>query len=333
MKLLVTGAGGQLGWALQRRLGSGNAEATPGFNRPGASAPAHDLVALDRTGLDLSDPAAVERAIERAAPAVVINAAAYTAVDRAEREPDLARRVNAEAPAAMARACRRVGAALVHFSTDYVFDGARPGRYAEDDPTGPLNVYGRTKLAGEQAVLASDCAAIVLRTTWVYGEHGDNFARTMLRLATERTQLRVVADQRGAPTSAARLAGVVRELIGQAVASTGAGAAATADTAALLDWFAGHRGLYHAAAAGETTWFDYARTVIATAAESGPMRARLKLSAGDVEPIPSSAYPTPAARPANSLLDCSKLARTFGLEMPDWRGDVVDYVRRLCDAR
>lgn len=306
MRILITGSGGQVGRALRQALGEAP-----------AAAPV-EVLALDRSGLDLSDPDAAGRAVERLAPAVVVNAAAYTAVDRAEREPQLAHRVNAEAPAAIARACARVGAAMLHFSTDYVFDGRKAGRYVEDDPTGPLNAYGRTKLAGERAVLDSGCAALVLRTTWVYGAHGDNFARTMLRLATERAQLRVVADQRGAPTSAARLAGLVRALLGQA--------AAAGDAAA---WFEARSGLYHASAAGETTWFDYARTVVATAAESETMRARLRLQAADIEPIATEDYPTPAARPRNSLLDCTRLERTFGLALPDWRGDVVDCVRQM----
>jgi len=304
MKAMILGRNGQLGWALERRL----------HGLPG-------LLALGRDELDLADPAAVAAAVDSARPTVVFNAAAYTAVDRAETDRDAAFAVNARAPEALAAACARIGAILVHYSTDYVFDGRKAGRWVETDPTGPLSVYGASKLAGEQALAASPCASVVLRTSWVYGDHGANFAKTMLRLATERDALRVVSDQHGAPTWAGRLAEASESIARQALASGDA-----------AGWLGERRGVYHASAAGETTWTDYARCVLSVAQTLPPWADRLKVRAEQVEPIPASAYPTPAQRPANSLLDCSRLAGTFGCAMPDWRGDVEAYVRRLAVA-
>lgn len=301
MNILVTGKTGQLGFELGRQLqGAGQ------------------LTLLDRHSLDMSDPAAVADAVRRAKPVLVLNAAAYTAVDRAEAEKDLAFRVNADAPAALALACREIGAAMIHFSTDYVFDGRKAGRYLESDEPAPLNVYGASKLAGEQAVFESGAAALVLRTTWVYGDHGGNFLKTMLKLAMDRPQLRVVADQHGAPTWAGRLADAVRRIVDVASGQS--------DPCA---WFERHRGLYHACAGGQTTWCDYARVVIATAAALPGVGPRLRIRAGDVEPIPSSAYPTPAERPLNSLLDTGRFERAFGYRFPDWREDVEACVRRV----
>jgi dTDP-4-dehydrorhamnose reductase len=304
MKALILGRNGQLGWALERRL-QGRL----------------DLVALGRDALDLADASAVAAAVDAARPTVVFNAAAYTAVDRAETEVDAAYAVNARAPGALAAACARHGALLVHYSTDYVFDGTKAGRWVETDPTGPLSVYGASKLAGEQAILETPCAAVILRTSWVYGEHGANFAKTMLRLATERDTLRVVCDQHGAPTSAGRLAEASEAIALQALAGGDA-----------AGWLGERRGIYHASAAGETTWADYARCVIATAAGLPAFAPRLTVRAEAIEPIPASAYPTPARRPANSLLDGSKLARTFGVSLPDWREDVTAFVQRLAQA-
>lgn len=304
MKILITGRNGQLGWELARRLASGP----------------HDVVALGRAELDLSDTASIAPCIERHQPALVVNAAAYTAVDRAQTEPDLAMRVNADAPGEIAAACARMGAALVHFSTDYVFDGTKPGRWTEDDPCGPLNVYGASKLEGERAVAATGAAAVVLRTSWVFGEHGGNFARTMLRLATERDTLRVVADQRGVPTWTARLAEAVALM---------ADTAPEADAPGVAAWFARRAGVYHAAPAGATTWHGYARHVIATAMEEPAFAARLRVRPEAIEAIPTAAFPTPAARPANSLLDCGKLERVFGIAWPQWQEDVAACVRRM----
>jgi dTDP-4-dehydrorhamnose reductase len=304
MKLLILGRNGQLGSALLERA------ADPG-----------GVTALGRDDLDLADPAALERAVATIRPAVVLNAAAYTAVDRAEQERDLAFRINAQAPAALAAACARHGALLLHYSTDYVFDGAKAGRYLETDATGPLNVYGASKLAGEREVLGSGAAAIVLRTTWVYGDHGGNFARTMLRLATERDALRVVADQHGAPTWAGRLADLSLGIARRAM-----------DSGDVVAWGAAHGGLYHASAAGETNWADYARCVLRTAAAQPSFATRLRARAESVEPIPAAAYPTPARRPANSLLDSGLLERTFGYAMPHWEHDLVPFVQRLAAA-
>ena len=300
MNLLILGMNGQLGWALERR-----------------AAGLGDVLALGHADLDLADPDAITDCIASIRPTLVLNAAAYTAVDRAQTERELAFRVNAEGPAALATACAAHGAALIHYSTDYVFDGRKTSPYVETDPTAPINVYGESKLAGEQAVLASGCAAIVLRTSWVYGDHGGNFAKTMLRLATERDSLRVVVDQRGTPTWAGRLADLSCTLATQAAASGD-----------VLQWFGERRGLYHASAAGETNWAEYARQVLETAAETTLWAAKLKVRADGIEAIPSSDYPTPAPRPANSLLDSSALTRRFGYRMPDWREDLVPFVRR-----
>jgi dTDP-4-dehydrorhamnose reductase len=304
MTILILGRDGQLGRALAQRAQ--------------ALGP---VLALGRDRLDLRDPAAIASTLAAIRPSVVLNAAAYTAVDRAETERDAAFAVNARAPEALAAACAAQGALLVHWSTDYVFDGSKDGRWLETDPTGPLNVYGASKLAGEQAILASDCAAIVLRTSWVYGEHGGNFAKTMLRLATERDALRVVADQHGTPTRTDRLADAALAIVARARASGDA-----------RGWLHARRGVYHASAAGATTWADYARCVVGTAAGLPAYAGRLRVAPERIEPIPASAYPTPAARPANSLLDCGALADTFGVAMPDWRADVVAFVERLAAA-
>jgi dTDP-4-dehydrorhamnose reductase len=305
MKVLILGKNGQLAWALERR-----------------AAALGELVSLGIDDFDFTDLDAVAACVDRERPDVVFNAAAYTAVDRAEQDREVAFKVNAEAPGVLARACAARGAVLVHYSTDYVFDGRKPGRYVETDAPGPLGVYGASKLEGERAVLAPGGAALVFRTSWVYGDHGGNFAKTMLKLACERDALRVVADQRGTPTWAGRLADLSCDVIEQALRAGG-------DPA---DWIAARRGVYHATAAGETNWADYARCVIETAAEDPAWAAKLRVRAAAVESIPTSAYPTPAARPMNSLLDCSALHRTFGYVFPDWREDVVAFVRRLTAA-
>jgi dTDP-4-dehydrorhamnose reductase len=304
MKILILGKNGQLAWALERR-----------------AAGLGDLVSLGIDDFDFTDLPAVAACVEAVRPDVVFNAAAYTAVDRAEQDRDVSFKVNAEAPGVLAQACAKRGAVLVHYSTDYVFEGRKPGRYVESDPAGPLNVYGESKLAGERATLAPGGPALVFRTSWVYGDHGGNFAKTMLKLACERDSLRVVGDQRGTPTWAGRLADLSCDVIEQALRAGD-----------LTGWVGARRGLYHASAAGETNWADYARCVLATAAEDPAWAARLRVRAESVESIPSSAYPTPAARPMNSLLDCSALTRTFGYAMPDWREDVVAFVRRWVSA-
>ncbi len=285
MKILLLGKNGQLGWELQRAL-----------------APLGELVALDRhEGGDLGDSDALRATVRRVAPDVIVNAAAYTAVDKAESEPEAARQINALATGVLADEARALGALLVHYSTDYVFDGSGSDWRFEDAPTGPLSVYGKTKLEGEQAIAASGCDALVLRTSWVYAARGGNFAKTMLRLAAEREQLKVVADQIGAPTGADLLADITAHAI-----------RATLQDRALC-------GIYHAVASGETSWHQYARHVLTRARDKG---LALKVQPEQVEPLPSSAYPTPAPRPLNSRLDNHKLQDRFGLVLPHWQAGV-----------
>lgn len=285
MKVLLLGKNGQLGWELQRAL-----------------APLGELVALDRhEGGDLGDSDALRATVRRVAPDVIVNAAAYTAVDKAESEPEAARQINALAPGALAEEAKALGALLVHYSTDYVFDGAGDDWRFEDAPTGPLSVYGKTKLEGEQLIAAAGADALVLRTSWVYAARGGNFAKTMLRLAAERDQLKVVADQVGAPTGADLLADVTAHLI-----------RATRGDRALC-------GIYHAVASGETSWFDYAKHVLTRARDKG---MALKVQPEQVQALPSSAYPTPAPRPLNSRLDNHKLQDRFGLVLPHWQAGV-----------
>ena len=289
MKILLLGKNGQVGWELQRAL-----------------APLGELTALDRQGDDglcgdltnLDGLAATVRAVQ---PQVIVNAAAYTAVDKAEGEPELAQRINAEAPAALAREAAALGALLVHYSTDYVFDGSGSAPWAEDAPTGPLGVYGATKLAGEQAIAQTGCPHLILRTSWVYAARGGNFARTMLRLAQERERLTVIDDQWGAPTGAELIADVTAHAVAQ-----------TREQPAKA-------GIYHLTAAGETTWFSYAKYVLALA---GQAQKAIKIKATELLPIPTSAYPTPARRPHNSRLDTRKLQTRFGLALPPWQHGV-----------
>jgi dTDP-4-dehydrorhamnose reductase len=288
--LLVVGARGQVGYELVREL-----------------APLGTVVAFTRAECDLADPGAAAAAVRGAAPDVVVNAAAYTAVDRAEQEPGAARLANADAPGAMAAAAAECGAPFVHYSTDYVFDGAKDGPYAEADATNPLGVYGRTKLDGERAVAAANPAHLVFRTSWVYGARGQNFARTMLRLARERDELRVVADQVGAPTWARAIAAATGQVVGAALRS-GDGARA---------WTAEHAGVYHLTAAGETSWHGFAEAVLAADPARDEQRARR------VVPIATTDFPTPARRPVNSRLDCGRAAERLGVRIPDWRAQLA----------
>ena len=296
MKILLLGKNGQVGWELQRAL-----------------APLGQLVALDRQGLpaqaglpalcgDLNDPAALAHTVRALKPRVVVNAAAHTAVDKAEGEPELAQRLNAEAPGALAAACAEVGAVLVHYSTDYVFDGSGELPWAEDDAIGPLSVYGASKLAGEDAIRASGCTHLIFRTSWVYAARGGNFAKTMLRLAGEREKLTIVADQIGAPTGAELIADVTVQALPQLLADAAKG------------------GTYHLAASGATSWFDYAQFVFATAQQIKP---DLQLAVREVEAVPSSAFATAATRPHNSRLNCAKLRTAFGLRLPPWQDGVT----------
>ena len=297
MKLLLLGCQGQVGWELQRSL-----------------APLGDVVALGRVALtnpgglcgDLTQLDALAHTVRTVRPDVIVNAAAHTAVDRAESEPELAHTLNTLAPGVLAVEAQKMGAWLVHYSTDYVFDGSGSRPWQEDDVTGPLSVYGSTKRQGELAVAVCE-RHLIFRTSWVYGARGGNFAKTMLRLAAQRDTLQVIDDQYGAPTGADLLADITAHALRQAGRPR---AASASDSAA---------GIYHVAAAGETTWFEYAKYVIALARTAQPA---IKLVAKTVSPVPSSAFVTAARRPLNSRLDTRKLKLVFGLHLPDWREGV-----------
>lgn len=293
MKLLITGANGQVGWQLQRTL-----------------APLGEVVALTRAECDLANPGQAASVVADLKPDILLNAAAYTAVDKAESEPELAHTVNALAPGRMAETVAKWNGLIIHYSSDYVFDGSKQEPYVEDDATGPLNVYGRTKLAGEQAIVESGCPHLIVRTSWVYDIRGKNFLRTVLHLAREREELRMVDDQNGAPTWA------------RAIAEA---------TAAIVAHYQTHRrrgerkyGIYHLTAAGSTTWAEFARTILneydqllAWPADFGEFSGPLK--AKKVVPISSHTYKTAAERPLNSRLSNLKLKRDFGLQLPDWQ--------------
>lgn len=294
LRILVTGATGQVGWQLQRTL-----------------APLGDVTACTRSELNLADPDATSSYIRALAPDIVVNAAAYTAVDKAEDEPELAHTVNAVSPGRIAAELACSGGLLIHYSTDYVFDGTKPGAYKEADATNPLNVYGRSKLAGEQEIIASGCAHLILRTSWVYDIRGKNFLRTVLRLAREREELTMVDDQHGAPTWARAIAEATAQIIARSAVSREAGGFA-------------HTGTYHLSAAGETTWAGFARQILTEyealaewPADTGEWGS--PLVARRVVPIPSSQFPTPARRPQNSVLSNEKLEATFGIRLPDWK--------------
>ncbi|MDP1899101.1 MAG: dTDP-4-dehydrorhamnose reductase [Rubrivivax sp.] len=286
MKILLLGKNGQVGWELQRAL-----------------APLGELVAcdLDSPGelrADFSQPESLRPLIRRVRPDLIVNAAAHTAVDKAESEPELARAINATAPGVIAREAADCGALLVQYSTDYVFDGGGSAPRDETAPTAPLSMYGRTKLEGEALIRASGCTHLILRTSWVYAARGGNFARTMLRLAAERDKLNVIDDQIGAPTGAELLADV------------------TAHAALRLRREPGLSGTYHCVAGGETSWHGYARFVIEWARAHGQA---IQVAADAVLPVPTSAYPTPAQRPLNSRLSTRKLQSTFDLALPHWQ--------------
>ncbi|MFM9939298.1 MAG: dTDP-4-dehydrorhamnose reductase [Hyphomicrobiaceae bacterium] len=292
MRLLIAGWQGQLARAL--------VELAP-------RAVDIDALAVGRPALDLCEPASIARAMTGFRPDVIINSAAYTAVDKAESEPDAAFALNRDGARMLAEEAARRGAAIIHVSTDYVFDGTKPAPYLEDDATGPLNVYGRSKLEGEQAVAAANQRHVIVRTSWVHSATGQNFVKTMLRLAGERPRLKVVDDQIGSPTYAPHLAEAVLELARQ-IAKAGK---------AENRW-----GVYHAAGTGTVSWCGLAREVLQVAsAHGGP--------SVPVEAISTSAYPTPARRPMNSRLDCGKLERAFGIRMPAWQVGVADGVARL----
>lgn len=286
MKILLLGKEGQVGWELQRSL-----------------APLGELVALGRGGADglcgdLGHLEGLAQTVRQLRPDVIVNAAAYTAVDKAESEPEQACTLNALAPGVLAREAKALGACLVHYSTDYVFDGSGTEPRLETDAVAPLSVYGRTKLEGEERIRASGCLHLIFRTSWVYAARGHNFAKTMLRLAQERESLTVIDDQWGAPTGAELIADVTAHAIRHVLRSPQ------------------DAGLYHLAAQGETTWNAYARYVLEQAQRVQPAIA---IKAREVLPVPSRAFPTPAQRPRNSRLDTRKLQSTFGLQLPSWQ--------------
>lgn len=295
MKILLFGKSGQVGWELQRSL-----------------APLGEVIALDRKSMeycgDLTNIDGIAKTIRAIAPDVIVNAAAHTAVDKAESEAELARTVNALAPRVLAEEAQRTNAWLIHYSSDYVFDGSGDTAWLETDNTAPLSVYGATKLEGEQAIIDSSCRYLIFRTSWVYGARGGNFAKTMLRLAAERDRLTVINDQVGAPTGADLLADVTAHAI-----------RAVQQRPELAD-------LYHLVASGETTWYDYARFVIHFARDAG---MDIKVMDDAIVPVPTSAFPTPATRPLNSRLNTSTLCAKFDINLPHWQTGVARMLTEL----
>ena len=292
MKILLLGKNGQLGWELQRSL-----------------APLGELLALDRQSTshcgDLSNLEGLAETVRAFQPDVVVNAAAYTAVDKAESDQPTAHLINALAPEVLSRTCEALGAYLVHFSTDYVFDGAGQKPWVELDGTGPVNVYGQSKLAGEQGIAKQGARHVIFRTSWVYGTEGGNFAKTMLRLAQEREKMAVINDQFGAPTGAALLADITALSLQQSQALSG---------------------IYHLAAAGETTWHAYAEYVLQTAKQFKP---DIEYKVKEVAAVPTSEFPTPAQRPLNSRLNCSKLQQALQCQLPDWQKGVDTMLSKI----
>jgi dTDP-4-dehydrorhamnose reductase len=294
MKSLLFGKNGQVGWELQRAL-----------------SPLGELIALDFEECDFTDPDGIRDLVRTIKPVVIVNAAAYTAVDKAEHEPDLAYAINARAPEILAHEAACCGAWLVHYSTDYVFDGKGNRPWQESDPASPLSVYGSSKLAGDQAIQASGCRYLIFRTSWLFAARGANFVKTVLRLAQERDRLRIIDDQIGAPTGAELVADVTAHAIRMAL---------------LRPEMAG---LYHLAAKGWVSWHGYASYVLETATKLG---VGFTVGPGAIEAIPASEYPTPAKRPSNSRLDCGKLQDAFGLYLPSWQAGVARMLHELYGA-
>lgn len=292
MKVLLTGARGQLGYELRRTL-----------------APLGQVIACGRTELDLADPASIRNVVRETAPTLIVNAGAYTAVDQAESEPDVVMAINGVAPGILAEEASRIGASIVHYSTDYVFDGKKSGPYVEDDSPNPLNVYGQTKLAGERAVIAGGAPHLIFRTSWVYGMRGRNFMRTIQRLATERDELRVVSDQKGAPTWS--------RLVAEATALV------TAHTGGAFGMLSG---LYHLSCAGTASWYEFAQAIVAN------LPSRNGHSAAQVTPIEASDYPAPARRPKNSMLSCERARQRLGIELPPWEEAMMLCLGEALDA-
>jgi len=297
MKILLFGKGGQVGWELQRSL-----------------APLGELVTLGTDSQDLcgdfTNLEGIAQTVRTVAPDIIVNAAAYTAVDKAESEPDLTRTINTLAPGLLAQEAKRSGAWLIHYSTDYVFDGSGDKPWLETDPTGPLSVYGKTKLEGEEAIRATDCYHLIFRTSWVYATCGGNFAKTMLRLAGERDQLTVISDQIGAPTGADLLADVTAHSIRMALQRPEVS------------------GLYHLVASGQTSWYHYASFVIDFARQAG---IEIKVAPESIQPVPTSAFPLPAPRPKNSRMDTCKLQNTFDLNLPHWQFGITRMLTEILE--
>ena len=296
MSILLLGKDGQVGWQLQRSL-----------------APHGPVITCGHADCDLTDLDRLRLLVRQIGPSVIVNAAAYTAVDRAEAEPELAMRVNGEAPGVLAQEAARLGALLIHYSTDYVFDGRKPAPYVESDPAAPLSVYGRSKLAGEEAIRAAGCKSVIFRTSWVFGARGGNFVKTILRLAREKRILNVVSDQVGSPTPAALIATVT----GIVLAMLRQGHAMNRET----------QRRYHLCCGRPVSWHRFAHAIVDLAGATPGFDLRLKPEA--IIAIPSSEYPTAAARPANSRLDCGRLEKEFGLQMPDWQPYLVRMLQLL----
>ena len=296
MSILLLGKDGQVGWQLQRSL-----------------APHDPVITCGHADCDLTDLDRLRLLVRQIGPSVIVNAAAYTAVDRAEAEPELAMRINGEAPGVLAQEAARLGALLIHYSTDYVFDGKKPAPYVESDPAAPLSVYGCSKLAGEEAIRAAGCKSVIFRTSWVFGARGGNFVKTILRLAREKRILNVVSDQVGSPTPAALIATVT----GIVLAMLRQGHAMNRET----------QRRYHLCCGRPVSWHQFAHAIVDLARATPGFDLRLKPEA--IIAIPSSEYPTTAARPANSRLDCGRLEKEFGLQMPDWQPYLVRMLQLL----
>lgn len=296
MRILITGKNGQVGWELQRTL-----------------RPLGEVIVLDRQQMDLASPDAIRDNIRKIKPRIIVNAAAYTAVDRAESEPELAMAINGTAPGIIAEEARRLGALIIHYSTDYVFDGFKDGSYSEEDPTNPLSAYGRSKLMGEQAIQSAGVPHYIFRTSWVYSARGNNFVRTILRLARERDELKIVNDQVGAPTSASTIAEITAQVLAQAITAQGF----------RMDPLLEKSGLYHLTAAGAVSWFGFAEAILT---EAGTV---LGIKVPPLIPISTSDYPLPAQRPANSRLNTARLTRIFGLMPPNWDSALKSCIREL----
>jgi dTDP-4-dehydrorhamnose reductase len=288
-EILILGKQGQVAWELQVTL------ATLG-----------DITVLGSQELDLANPDRIRELVRQIKPDIIVNAAAYTAVDRAESEPDLCMSINATAPGILAELAREFQALLIHYSTDYVFDGTKTSPYLETDPTNPLSVYGSSKLAGERAIIQVGCPHLILRTTWVYGNRGKNFLLTILRLAADRSELKIIADQLGAPTWSSTIAEATAQILAQC----------HRDSRSELRQRSSIRGVYNLSAAGETSWHGFASEIVTQYRAHSPDR---QLAIENIIPIPTSEYPTPAQRPANSILDNRKILSDFGVQMPQWQ--------------